>query len=659
VLNSHHLRGLCLGLLAATFLWPGAILGQTLSPSDDAHVSTAFPAVNFGSAPLLQVGATAGAGTTRAFIKFDLSILPSGTAVTSISRVNLVLWVNRVAAAGTLQLSEVSGAWSEGTVTSNSSPGTGAVVGAVAAVAGGQFVTLDVTSTFQKWIAAPSLNQGFVVDAVGGSTAVYLDGKESVTTSHQPQLQIVQAGPAGPAGAIGAMGSTGLTGAAGLPGATGATGATGGTGATGAGFNWKGSYSPDTTYSMNDGVSFSGSAYLSLHNGNANHPPDTSPTFWSLSAAKGAVGPAGAQGSTGPAGAQGVQGFQGATGAAGSTGATGATGSIGLNWTGAWSSSTAYSLNDGVSFNGSSYISLQSASTNQQPDTSPASWSLLALLGAAGATGSNGSNGANGAAGATGAQGNTGPQGAMGTTGAMGLAFNWLGAFAPGTAYAVNDAVYSNGSAYVSLQGGNTGHTPPIATSDAFWSLVSLAGATGSTGAAGPTGAVGFTGATGPTGVAGPTGPNGINGSTGPTGPAGAGGSGLNYTASVLNPGMLGSFFFSPTASGDATVGGTWVSYDQVQSPMPVGCTFTGLFLKPSPIPAGYGVGGSITITLWLNNTATALTITGDSSANPTATVSDLSHSQVVFTNQNIALQASGPGLLLGQGTLNVSLHCQ
>jgi hypothetical protein len=106
-------------------------------------------------------------------------------------------------------------------------------------------------------------------------------------------------------------------------------------------------------------------------------------------------------------------------------------------------------------------------------------------------------------------------------------------------------------------------------------------------------------------------------------------------------------------------VGGSWIAYDQVQAPMPVGCTFTELFFKPSPIPAGYGAGGSITITLWLNNTATALAITGDSSANPTATVSDLSHSQVVFTNQDIALQASGPGLLVGQGTLNVSLHCQ
>ena len=90
---------------------------------------------------------------------------------------------------------------------------------------------------------------------------------------------------------------------------------------------------------------------------------------------------------------------------------------------------------------------------------------------------------------------------------------------------------------------------------------------------------------------------------------------------------------------------------------MPVSCTFTGLYFKPSSIPAGYGVGGSIAITLWLNNTATPITIVGDSSA--ASTVSDTAHTQIAFAGQNIALQASGAGLLLGQGTLNVSLHCQ
>lgn len=75
---------------------------------------------------------------------------------------------------------------------------------------------------------------------------------------------------------------------------------------------------------------------------------------------------------------------------------------IGFTWQGSWSGATAYALNDAVNYNGSSYLAVQ-AGTNQQPDTSPLYWEVLAEKGATGSTG------ATGAAGATGA---TGPQGA-------------------------------------------------------------------------------------------------------------------------------------------------------------------------------------------------------------------------------------------------------
>jgi hypothetical protein len=35
-----------------------------------------------------------------------------------------------------------------------------------------------------------------------------------------------------------------------------------------------------TTYALNDEVQFSGLNWLSLQNGNTNHQPDTSPTWW-------------------------------------------------------------------------------------------------------------------------------------------------------------------------------------------------------------------------------------------------------------------------------------------------------------------------------------------------------------------------------------------
>ena len=93
----------------------------------------------------------------------------------------------------------------------------------------------------------------------------------------------------------------------------------------------------------------------------------------------------------------------------------GANGLAGLTWQGAWNSGTTYALNDAVSYNGSSYISIQ-AGTNQTPDTSPTFWSLLAQMGAAGATGPAGVNGATGDAGPTGPDG-TGRTGRTDRTG--------------------------------------------------------------------------------------------------------------------------------------------------------------------------------------------------------------------------------------------------
>ncbi|MEA2602650.1 MAG: hypothetical protein QOF89_3642 [Acidobacteriota bacterium] len=105
-----------------------------------------------------------------------------------------------------------------------------------------------------------------------------------------------------------------------------------------------------------------------------------------------------------------------------------------FNWRGAWSSGISYTTGDAVSFNGSSYISLTDSNTGNPPDTSPASWDLVAQrgdtgaagpTGATGATGAQGPAGAQGSPGATGAQGEQGPigpQGPPGATGPMGPA---------------------------------------------------------------------------------------------------------------------------------------------------------------------------------------------------------------------------------------------
>jgi hypothetical protein len=49
-----------------------------------------------------------------------------------------------------------------------------------------------------------------------------------------------------------------------------------------------------------------------------------------------------------------------------------------ITWAGSWTIGTGYSLNDAVSYAGSSYVSLSNSNTGHQPDTSPAYWALLA-----------------------------------------------------------------------------------------------------------------------------------------------------------------------------------------------------------------------------------------------------------------------------------------
>jgi uncharacterized protein (TIGR03437 family) len=391
-------------------------------------------------------------------------------------------------------------------------------------------------------------------------------------------------GTQGPPGAIGPMGVQGPPGREGSNGADGAKGATGATGPTGAqGLTWRNTWSNSTAYAVNDAVVFNGTSYISIQAG-TNQPPDTSPAFWSVLAqagstgatgpigvtgaagATGATGVAGPTGATGAPGATGPAGATGLTGAAGPTGATGAmgpagppgangapgatgpTGPQGLTWRNTWSNSTAYSVNDAVAFNGTSYISIQ-AGTNQPPDTSPAFWSVLAQAGSTGATGPIGVTGAAGATGATGVAGPTGATGAPGATGPAGAT-------------------------------GPTGAAGPTGATGAI-------GPTGATGAIGPTGLMG---AQGIQGIPGPTGATGATGPAGPPAPASIIGGSSSNNASTCFMGL-----FSNTCSNTES---------DVQLPIPRAGTIGNFYFQ------GTGTATGVTIILRVNSTNTPITCT-------------------------------------------------
>lgn len=161
--------------------------------------------------------------------------------------------------------------------------------------------------------------------------------------------------------------------------------------------------------------------------------------------------------------------------------------------------------------------------------------------GVPGPQGLQGQQGLTGLQGPQGAQGLPGPQGPAGAAGAMGPAgppVSFQGTWQQANNYNLGDAVFYNGSSYISLVGNNTGNEPD--TSLTQWALLAQQGGagpqgqqglTGEIGPQGPAGSAGATGPQGPQGATGAAGPQGVPGPSGPAGPMGPQGpaGGFNY----------------------------------------------------------------------------------------------------------------------------------
>jgi len=244
---------------------------------------------------------------------------------------------------------------------------------------------------------------------------------------------------------------------------------------------------------------------------------------------------------------------------------------------GSYSSATNYELNDAVSYQGSSYISLAASNHGNTPGLNPAYWSVLAAQGATGAQGPVG------AAGATGAQGLAGPQGPPGATGAAGAAgMNYRGAWASEVSYQSRDAVSFEGSTYLA-QVSSLGVQPDLYP--ASWAVLAQKGSAGPTGPAGSAATVGIgtvtTGAPGSMAMVANTGTASaaVLNFTIPQGAAGANGTGNGsgnvagtFSASMYHAVSFNYHFYSVgntnAVSSENTSVLTWV---------PLGCTATTL----------------------------------------------------------------------------------
>jgi hypothetical protein len=187
-------------------------LGQ-ITPSDDAYTLTSSPTKNFGTATTLEVGSS---GATT-FVRFDLSGIPSSVTGSMVAKGTLKIFVGTVATAGSFNVDLVTSSWSEKTITANSEPTLGGAIASAIPVTTSdkdQYILVDVTAAVVDWLNGTA-NDGIAL-VPDGTVSFALNSKETTSTSHSAELDIVLTGPAGPQGPPGPI--SGVTAGPGLTG---------------------------------------------------------------------------------------------------------------------------------------------------------------------------------------------------------------------------------------------------------------------------------------------------------------------------------------------------------------------------------------------------------------------------------------------------------
>jgi len=220
------IRPIVSALLLAV-LNPIAAQAVTAPVIADAHIA----AVNAGTAPAVAIDPA-----NTGLMKFDLFALPENVASADIGKATLVLFVKNVKTAGKLQLSFVDQPWTENTVNAALAPQTDSPATETAEILlGNNYVTADVSEFVRRWLDNPESNNGLQLAPLESTaTALTLDSKEAVQTSHAAYIEIVLNGPAGEKGVKGDKGDKGDTGAQGPQGFQGPIGPQGNPGPQGA-----------------------------------------------------------------------------------------------------------------------------------------------------------------------------------------------------------------------------------------------------------------------------------------------------------------------------------------------------------------------------------------------------------------------------------------
>jgi hypothetical protein len=190
-----------------------AFAAAQITPSDDAYTLTSSPTKNFGTANTLEVESS---GATT-FIRFDLSGIPSSVTGSMVAKGTLKIFVATVPTAGSFNVDLVTSSWTEKTITANDSPTLGGASASAIPIATAdkeQYILVDVTTAVVDWLNTTA-NDGIAL-IPDGAVSFALNSKETTTTSHPAELDIVLTGPPGPQGPPGPI--SGVTAGPGLTG---------------------------------------------------------------------------------------------------------------------------------------------------------------------------------------------------------------------------------------------------------------------------------------------------------------------------------------------------------------------------------------------------------------------------------------------------------
>ena len=176
----------------------GVTVSETLYVTLDTHVSQYAPSTNYGSLNTLEIGHSAGGYDTWVLLKFDLSVIPAGSTISSATlqlRGNLAMSASESEADAPEAIGEVwphraNSLWLEDYVAWNNKPGFASADDPASTVgASADWYNITVTGAVRQWVEAGAANNGLILKGDGVSTwnTSFWSRDETTTTLH-PRL---------------------------------------------------------------------------------------------------------------------------------------------------------------------------------------------------------------------------------------------------------------------------------------------------------------------------------------------------------------------------------------------------------------------------------------------------------------------------------------